>query len=114
MACEEYYDTYQEAKEAYERAKMATESADDNLDAAWWAYVGGLAGEIGCGLLVETIIGFIFCEAVAVSGAVSGAKWVDSAEKALLLAELAEEDAEDAFGEALGAWCDCLRKGGSK
>lgn len=106
--CDDLKQAYWNAYNADRAADLAVTSADHNLSAAYWSYAGALAAELACGLTIETVIGFLACEAAAVAAAEAAIEWIESAEAGLESAEINAELTEQAMDAAHDAWCDCM------
>lgn len=113
MACEEYKEASDRARENLERAALAREQARYNLEAAWMEWATAVAAQVACLFLAETVIGFAACELAATIAAEKAATAIRSAEIALELAERAESEAAQAWHEAHDTYCDCLRLEGA-
>lgn len=106
-SCEYEKQRMAEAESALNQAEMAVSSADSNLSAAEWALAAAIAAMAACAFTVETVIGFVFCEAAATAAAESAESWVESAQQGLEIAQSQEAHAVVEFLDAVDALSRC-------
>lgn len=108
MACEELQDVETQAIEAWVKAQVQLEIAEENLHAAEFALAGALVVALGCAVTATTGPGFIACEIAAFLAVASAEEWRESADAILELAEAEEDKAHNPMVQAIDAYCDCL------
>lgn len=108
MSCANEKKESDRANELWDRAQVATASAQANLVAAELTVAGSMISTVVCLVTVATGPGLALCEAAAATLTEGGLKWVESAVLGLELAEIAEGEAAGYALEKFDEWCDCI------
>ncbi len=108
--CEELEKAMNKAERESNFADRAYHIAESNLNCAQMAHNAAEAGEAGSLLSIETGLGFIVLEGIALYADYAARKAIDAATDALNLAFDEAMDSYKDYKEARKEYCDCMEK----